>query len=89
MTNRVIMMILPLAISPCFAQNNLLQITSPASGAVVYPNQVVTISVNADPSVSNVAAIGEDPLGFMQTTNGQALQFQLTIPGTTPIGHTK
>ena len=44
------------------------------------------ISVSADPSVSNVAIMGWDPLGFSQTTNGQSLQFQLTIPSNTTIG---
>ena len=86
MIRKIITMILVLAAVPCFAQGNLLQITAPASGTVVYPNQTVTVSVNADPSVSNVAILGQDPLGFSQTTNGQSLQFQLTIPSNTIIG---
>lgn len=85
MTNKVMTVVLALASIPCFAQSNLLQITSPASGTVVYPNQVVVISVYADPSVSDVAIVGAGPLGFSQTTNGQPLQFQLTIPSYTPI----
>jgi len=44
------------------------------------------VSVNADPSVSNVAILGDDPLGFSQSTNGQQLQFQLTIPADAAIG---
>jgi len=86
MVYRVITMVLALAIAPCFSQSNLLQITSPPSGTVVYPNQVVIVSVNADPSVSNVAILGDDPLGFSQSTNGQQLQFQLTIPADAAIG---
>ncbi len=82
---RIGTMILALAITPCFAQSNLLQITSPPSGTIVYPGQMVVISVYADPSVSNVAIAGQDPLGFSQTTNGQPLQFQLTIPSNTPV----
>ena len=86
MTRKIGAMILVLVAIPCVAQSNLLQITSPASGTVVYPNQMLVISVNADPSVSNVAIMGQDPLGFSQTTNGQPLQFQLTIPSNTTIG---
>ncbi len=85
MISKVLTTVFVLAIVPCFAQN-LLQITSPASGTVVYPNQVVTVSVNADPSVSNIAIAGQNPLGFSQTTNGQTLQFQLTIPSNATIG---
>lgn len=82
---KVIPIILALGIVPCFAQSNLLQIISPASGTMVYPGQTIVITVKADPSVSNVAIMGHDPLGFSQTTNGQPLQFKLTIPlKTTP-----
>ena len=63
-----------------------MQITSPPSGTVVYPGQMVIISVYADPSVSDVAIMGQNPLGFSQTTNGQPLQFQLTIPPNITIG---
>jgi len=86
MVSKFLTMFLAVASASCFAQSNLLQITSPASGTVVYPNQVVVISVNAGPSVSNIAIVGQDPLGFSQTTNGQSLQFQLTIPSNTTIG---
>lgn len=83
MASKIATMILALTISPCFAQSNLLQITSPASGTIVYPNQVVTISVYADPSLSYVGVDGQYPLGSSPTTNGQA---QLTIPPNTTIG---
>ena len=86
MANEAVIMILAFAALPCLAQSNLLQITSPPSGTIVHPGQMVVISVNADPSVSNVAIMAEDPLGFSQTTNGQSLQFQLTIPSNTTIG---
>ncbi len=84
--SKVIKMVLALAVVPCSAQSNLLQITSPASGTVVFPGQVVIISVGADPSVSNIAILAQDPLGFSQATNGQPLQFQLSIPSNTTIG---
>lgn len=80
MLSKQMLFILALGIVPSFAQGNLLQIVSPASGTMVYPGQTVTITVRADSSVSNVAIMGWDPLGFSQTTNGQPLQFQLTIP---------
>ncbi|HTV66127.1 MAG TPA: hypothetical protein VMD98_11005 [Bryocella sp.] len=83
MVGRITTTMLALAIAPCFAQSNLLQITSPPSGTIVYPNQVVTISVNADPSLSYVGVDGQYPLGSSPTTNGQA---QLTIPANTTIG---
>lgn len=86
MVSRVIVTILALAVAPCLAQSNLLQITSPASGTILSPGQMVVISVYADPSVSNIAILGQDPLGFTQTTNGQPLQFQLTIPSNTTVG---
>ncbi len=85
MTSKFMWIVFAFVALPCFAQN-LLQITSPASGTIVYPGQMVVISVTADPSVSNVAIMAEDPLGYSQTTNGQPLQFQLTIPSNTTIG---
>ena len=86
MTGRVLAMMSALIAVPCLAQSNLLQITSPPSGTIVYPGQIVVISVYADPSVSNVSILGQDPLGFSATTNGQPLQFQLTIPSNTTVG---
>jgi hypothetical protein len=53
---------------------------------VVHPGETVVIAVMADRSVSNVAIIGQDPLGFSQRTNGQSSQFLLTIPSNTTIG---
>ena len=76
MVSKIATMILALTVAPCSAQSNLLQITSPPSGTVVYPNQVVTISVYADPSLSYVGVVGQYPLGSSPTTNGQS---QLTI----------
>jgi len=78
--------ILVLGVLPCFAQTNLLRIASPRSGTVVHPGETVVIAVIAAPSVSNVAIMGQDPLGFSQKTNGQGLQFLLTIPSNTTIG---
>lgn len=86
MASKVVTMILMLGIAPCFAQSNLLQISFPVSGTIVYPGQVVVISVSADPSLSDVFILAQDPLGFTATTNGQPLQFQLTIPSNTTVG---
>lgn len=80
MLSRQMLLILALGTMPSLAQSNLLQIVSPASGTMVYPGQTVIITVRADSSVSNVAIMGWDPLGFSQKTNGQPLEFQLTIP---------
>ena len=63
----------------CFAQSQLLQITSPPDQTAVLPGQTVTITVAADPSVTEIGIIGQDPLGFSQNTVGP-LQFTLTIP---------
>jgi Bacterial Ig-like domain (group 2) len=65
----------------CVAQNPL-QITSPASGTVVSPGQTITFVVTADSSVSNIAILGQNPLGFSQTTTAP-LQFVLPIPADT------
>ena len=86
MASKIGKVILALAVAPCFAQSNLLQITSPRSGTVVHPGETVVIAVQADPSVSNIAILAQDPLGFSQRTNGQSLQFLLTIPSDTTIG---
>ena len=75
MTSRALSIILALGTLPCFAQSNLLQIVSPRSGTVVHPGETVVIAVRADRSVSNVAIIGEDPLGFSQRTNGRVCNF--------------
>ena len=84
MVSRVLFLVL--AITSCFAQSNLLRITSPASGTIVHPGQTVVIAVYAHRSVSNVAIVGEDPLGFSQKTNGQGMQFLLTVPSNTTVG---
>ena len=80
MAGKIMSAILALGFIRCVAQSNLLQIISPSSGTVVYPGQMAIISVSADPSISNVAILGDHPLGFSATTNGQSLQFQLSIP---------
>lgn len=86
MASKLMKVVLALVVTPCFAQSNLLQITSPRSGTVVHPGETVVIAVIAAPSVSNVAIMGEDPLGFSQRTNGQPSQFLLTIPSNTTVG---
>lgn len=66
-----------------FGQANL-QITSPASGTVVYRGQQVTVAFQADPSVSNIALSGGFPGGWVSTTSSPGT-FVLTIPSTLPI----
>jgi Bacterial Ig-like domain (group 2) len=78
--------------APSGAQQDLLRITSPASGTVVRPGQTVTISVSADYSVEKLALFGQHPLGVGQVFSGgvgvvargqgelRPLQFVLRIP---------
>lgn len=70
-----------IALLACFAhaQQTLLQITSPASGAFVAEGQTLTITVSADPSVQNVWVMTEAPLPEVQATSS-ATQFTLTLP---------
>ena len=86
MRSKAIAIVLALGGLPCFAQSDGLQIVSPRNGTVVHPGETVTIAVRADRPVSNIAIMGEDPLGFSQRTNGQGLQFLLTIPSNTTLG---
>lgn len=68
----------------CFAQSQLLQITSPPGQTTVFPGQTVVITVAADPSVTEIGIVGQNPLGFSQNTVGP-LQFTLTIPQNIPF----
>ncbi len=80
MKNRLFLVIVfVLWVTVCFGQSSSLQITSPASGTMVSPGQKVSVSVSADPSVSNIGVIGENPLGFAQMT-ADPLQFFFVVP---------
>lgn len=67
-----------------YSQSLPLQITSPPDQTTVFPGQTVTITVAADPTVTEIGVAGQNPLGFTQTTSGP-LQFTLTIPANTPF----
>src|SRR5690349_3267982 len=59
-----------------------LQITSPASNAIVHPGQTLAITVvsPSNTGFSNVAVIGEDPVGFSNVANSLPAQVSLAIP---------
>lgn len=63
----------------------LLQITSPSDGAVVYEGSTVTITVLADPTVQEFTVLSDTPLPNTQPTS-TAGQFTLTIPNNVAAG---
>ncbi len=62
-----------------YAQETLLQITSPVSGAFVAEGQTLTITVSGDPSVQNIFVMAQSPLPAVQPTSIPT-QFTLTLP---------
>ncbi len=62
-----------------FGQQPLLQITSPAEGAIVKSNQTITITVSADPSVTYITVLTESPLPDVQP-GSTPTQFLLALP---------
>lgn len=76
--------------SVCTAQQNppLLQIDSPSAGTVVNPGQTISVSVSspASTSFSQVAVIGEDPIGFSNLQTSVPAQFSITIPADIDCG---
>jgi len=79
--NPLIVLLLFLIVPGAFGQ--LLQVTSPPSGLSYYPlfqeGQTYTITLSADPSVSNVLVTTQPPLPAAQPT-GDPLTFTLTLP---------
>jgi hypothetical protein len=78
-------LLVPLALATvCAGQQSqpLLQITSPTAGTVVNPGQTMTVAVTspASASFSQVAVIGEDPIGFSSIATSVPAQFSFTIP---------
>ena len=65
-----------------------LQITSPASGAVLAPGSTTTVVVALAPGVSvrNVIIIGQTPIGFSEALTSPPFQFPITIPMNTKPG---
>ena len=59
-----------------------LQIASPSDGTVVNPGQSVPVSVTSpdNNSFTQVAIIGEDPVGFSTVAEGVPAQFTMSIP---------
>ena len=72
---------LAIALLACsaYAQQALLQITSPVSGAFVAEGQTLTITVSADPSVRNIYVMTQSPLPSVQPTSIPT-QFTLRLP---------
>jgi hypothetical protein len=68
-------LLLPMA----HAQQSLLQVTSPASGAFVAEGRTLTITLAADPSVQNIDVFAQFPLPAPQPTTS-ATQFTMTLP---------
>ena len=68
-----------------YAQQSLLQITSPVSQSTALEGQSITITVSADPSVQYVSVFTQSPLPEAQPTS-VAAQFVLTLPTNIPPG---
>jgi hypothetical protein len=70
--------------SPYGAQQGapLLQITSPADGAIVNPGQTISVTVTspAGATFTEVGVVGEDPIGFSNLANSAPSQLSITIP---------
>lgn len=73
---------------PSFAQEPLLQITSPTSGTVVNPGQTLSISITspAGATFSQVDVVGGDPIGASDIATAVPTQISLTIPTDIPEG---
>src|ERR1700742_1895287 len=67
-----------------FAQQSLLQITSPLDGTVAKPGDTITVTISADPSIDRMLVVGEDPLGFGKPTSNPA-QFTMVLPSRMPL----
>src|SRR5258708_12012361 len=72
------------------AQQNqsLLQITSPVDGAVANPGQTISVVVTSAAGIpfTQVAVIGEKPIGFSSVDTSAPFQFSVTIPGGIRLG---
>jgi hypothetical protein len=71
--------------SAAYAQQPLLQITSPGNGALLTEGQTYTITLSADPSVQNIGILAESAVPDAQPTSDPT-QFSLTLPTTIPPG---
>src|SRR5260370_29848092 len=87
----VLMLTVPLAtshVSSAQSSATLLQITSPADQSRVAPVQTlsVTVTSSADTTVTQVAVVGEDPIGLSNLATSVPAQFSLAIPGAIACG---
>lgn len=73
---------------PGLAQEPLVQITSPPDGSVVNPGQAVSVVVTPADGVTltQVAVIGENPIGFGQLATTAPFQVSVTIPSSMKLG---
>jgi len=74
-----------LTVSAAYAQQPVLQITSPSNRALAPEGQTLTITVAADSSVQNLSIMGEAPLPEVQPTSSST-QFTLTLLTNIPPG---
>jgi hypothetical protein len=79
------MVLLMLSIVPSAFAQTLLQVTFPPAWALLQEGQTYTITLSADPSVSNVFVTTQSPLPAALPT-GNPLQFTLTLPTNIPPG---
>jgi hypothetical protein len=79
----LLMVIVVISVIPSAFAQTLLQITSPLSGLPYFPlyteGQTYTITLSADPSVSNIAVMTPPSFPDAQPTSNPA-QFTLTLP---------
>jgi hypothetical protein len=63
-----------------------LQITSPTEGTIVNPGQTLSVTVSSSSSTefTNVAVVGEDPIGLSDPASSVPAQFSLAIPADIP-----
>src|SRR5208337_3342184 len=74
-----------LTVSTAYAQQPLLEITSPSNGSLAPEGQSLTITVSADPSVRNIYVITQSPLPEVRPTSSPT-EFTLTLPTNIPPG---
>ncbi|HZR28357.1 MAG TPA: IPT/TIG domain-containing protein [Terriglobales bacterium] len=73
------LLLMGLLVIPAYAQQPLLQITSPSNLSLATEGQILTITISADPSVQNIFIAGQSPLPPVQPTSNSN-QFTLTLP---------
>jgi hypothetical protein len=68
--------------SPAQQNPPLLQITAPTDGSVVNPGQTISVTVSSPANVafSQVAVLGQDPLGSTDIATSVPAQFTISIP---------